>query len=257
MGGLEHHLAAEAHRAALRAQGLDRLGREAFGPAAATLLVQERQDEAREAVEKGRGLADLVPGLGGVDRIVAVRRADIELGSARHQHEAGLAHALAQLGPLVRGVGRVRHLDIVADDEVGAAAGDVAADAACQKRRVAMVQPATDRELVRGPLLAPVRDQVLGHRVPLDDPAHVAGELGRKRALGREHQDAQVRSRGPGARHSRGPPASTCRRRGIPSAGDACRRWSSCCPASPPSRCAGPACPGPATRSTCRRTAGR
>ncbi len=131
-------------------------GREPVRPDAVQRPVDQGNVHAGVAREERRRLVELGPRLVGIDRVVAVRRADVELGAVRDQHERGLAQALAQLLPLVMRAGGVGDLDIVADDDVGAAAGDVGADAARQQRRVAMRRVALDGDLARRPLLAPL-----------------------------------------------------------------------------------------------------
>ena len=192
MGGLQQHLAAEARGPALALELLDRLGREALRPGASALGVDERDHLARVVGEERLGLALLGPGLGGIDREIGVRRAHEDLGAARDQDEAGLAQAVAQRQALLRRAGGVGHLDIVADDHVRPAAGDVAGDAARQDRRVALRQAAAHGELVGRPGLVAARPQVPRQQVLLDDLAHVARHLLGKLALGREDQDPQV-----------------------------------------------------------------
>jgi hypothetical protein len=75
-------------------------------------------------------LAALLALVLGVNRVVAVRRADVELQPARHQDIADLGQPLAQLLALARRVAGVRHLDVVTDHDVRPRARDVRGDAA-------------------------------------------------------------------------------------------------------------------------------
>ena len=145
-----------------------------------------------EAAEERPRLAALLASVLGIDRVVAVRRADVELQPARHQDVADLGQPLAQLLALAGRVAGIRHLDVVADHDVRARAGDVGGDAAGEERRVALGQRPVHGELIRGPLIHPGRHQVPGQRVTLDDPPDVAHHLAREVMLGGEHQDAQV-----------------------------------------------------------------
>ena len=171
---------------------LDLRERKALGPAALAAGVEQRNAQALKAAEERGLLADLGARLIDVDGIVAVRRADVELQAARDQDVVDLAQALTQLRPLVRRRAGVRHLDIVADHDIGARAGDVGADAPGQQRGIALGEPAADRELIGRPLIGAPGHQRPGQRVPLDDPLDVADHLPCQIVLGGEHQDAKV-----------------------------------------------------------------
>ncbi len=182
---LQQHLPREAQRPDAPAQALHRRRVEALRPGGAARAVEQRHLEPREAVE--------VRLAGAVQAVLRVRRADEQQRALRRQHELRLGEARAQVGALARRVAGVGHLHVVADDEVGARAGDVAEQPLREHRGVAQRRTATPHgEAVRRPRLLAGVVQVAAERVPLDHAADVADHALRERLLGGEHDDARL-----------------------------------------------------------------
>ena len=78
---LQHHLALELGRPGVAADLLDLVHAEPLRPAAAAAVVEDRDAQPRKPVEERPRLAALLARRLGVDRVVAVRRADVELQS--------------------------------------------------------------------------------------------------------------------------------------------------------------------------------
>ena len=102
------------------------------------------------------------------DPQTAIARAHFEEGEKHYRlghfdqalaayEQAYLAKPLAEFAPLLVRIGRVRHLDVIADHDIGAAASDVCTDAACQKRWITMIDVALHRQLGCRPLFTTVR----------------------------------------------------------------------------------------------------
>ena len=102
---------------------------------------------------QGLEITDFAPRFRSIDRVVIMRRADIELRSTAHQHVIHLRQTLPQILALFRAVCRVRHLDIVTDNYISAATRDIRANPACQHRWVALIQTPRQCKAIRRPLI--------------------------------------------------------------------------------------------------------
>ena len=80
-----------------------------------------------------------------------MRRADEQDRAIRHQDEFRLRQAFTQLRAFARRVAIAGDLDVIADDHLGAAAGDIAADALCHHRRIAQRAVTRHGEAIRRP----------------------------------------------------------------------------------------------------------
>ncbi|GAV34927.1 hypothetical protein ROTAS13_02597 [Roseomonas sp. TAS13] len=136
-----------------------------------------------------------------VERFRAMRRADIEDRAAGGQHELRLREPFPQLGTPGGRVAVAGDLDIVADDHVGAGAGDVAQDARRQHRGIAQRALAPHGEAVGGPFARAVRQQMRAERVPRQDTADIGHHARGQCRIRRQDQDARLRvaQQGPGA----------------------------------------------------------
>lgn len=124
--------------------------------------------------------------------MVAVRRAKVHHEATRCEDEVELAQPLTQEFPFLRRVGGVRHLDVVADDHIRSRTGEIGTDPTSQKRRIAADTPTANGELIRGPALGSALQQPAREPVALEDAAHVARHLGRKRLVSGHNEDAQI-----------------------------------------------------------------
>ena len=122
-----------------------------------------------------------------------MRRAAVDLEAAGVQHVIHLGEPRAQISALRRRAAGVRHLDIVADHDIGMRPGDIRADAARQQRGVARDAGPGHGQPVGRPFLGALRAQRFRIGMAFQNAAHSAHRLGREQRLRRQHQDAPFR----------------------------------------------------------------
>ena len=189
----QHHLAVELVRPGRPFDPLDRLKRETGIPGALALIIEDRLDQTLEPGEKGRALADLPARLVGIDGVVGVRRPDIKLHAAGHDDVVDLAEPRPKVLPFRRGIAGSRHFHVVADHDIGAAAGQVGPHPTGEHAGIAQFHRPVDGELLARPLVGAVGLQPPRLRVAFDDPLDRADHLLRQRQIGRQHHDPERR----------------------------------------------------------------